>query len=93
MEFRWPNFDEVMELDGSRTWTAAFDSYDQRNENCYYIITLHEKGKPSRRYMAQIDVGWAENDWRVPSFAARLKDRLEWLARAGATNTNYNGPL
>lgn len=93
MEFKWPVFDELMVIDASRSWTAAFDSYDQRNDNCYYIITLHESGKPSRRFMAQIDVGWAGSNWTIPSFAARLRDRIGWVARAGVSNTSYSGSL
>ena len=93
MEFTWPCFSEPMVIDPSRSWTAKFDSYDQRNDNCYYIVTLLESGREPRRFMAQVDVGWAGSDWTGPEFAARLRDRVDWVAREGAANTSYSGPL
>jgi hypothetical protein len=93
MEFQWPAFAEAVVIDPSRSWTAAFDSYDQRHDNCYYIVTLCENGKAPRRFMAQVDVGWAGDDWTTPEFTSRLRERIDWVARAGATNTSYSGPL
>lgn len=93
MEFRWPAFAEAVVIDPSRSWTASFDSYDQRNDNCYYVITLLENGKALRRFMAQVDVGWAGDDWTTPEFASRLRERIGWVARDGTTNTSYSGPL
>ncbi len=93
MEFTWPSFSAAVAIDASRSWTAAFDSYDQRNDNGYYIVTLFEKGKEPRRFMAQVDVGWAGNDWTGPEFASRLRERIGWVARDGGTNTSYSGPL
>lgn len=93
MEFIWPAFVEAVVIDFSRSWTAAFDSYDQRNENCDYIVTLFENGKASRRFMAQVDVGWAGDDWTTPEFASRLRELIGWVARDGETNTSYSGPL
>ena len=93
MEFKWPSFSEPMVIDPSRSWTATFDSYDQRNDNCYYIVTLLESGRAPRRFMAQVDVGWAGDDWTSPGFAARLRERIGWVARDGESNTRYSGPL
>lgn len=93
MGFHWPAFPEAAAIDASRSWTATFDSYDQRNDNCYYIVTLLESGKEPRRFMAQVDVGWAGDVWTAPEFAARLRERIGWVARDGATNTSYSGPL
>lgn len=93
MEFNWPCFAEPVAIDNSRSWTAKFDSYDQRNDNCYYIVTLLASGKLPQRFMAQVDVGWAGNDWTVPEFATRLRDRIGWVVRDGTTNTSYSGPL
>lgn len=93
MVFHWPSYAEPAVIDPSRSWTASFDSYDQRNDNCYYIVTLLENGKARRRFMAQVDVGWAGDDWTTPEFAMRLKERIGWVARDGATNTSYSGPL
>ncbi|GEM_PF-2371922 len=93
MDFVWPNFDEPVVIDGTRSWTARFDSYDQRNDNGYYVITLLEEGRELRRIMAQIDVGWAGSDWRGPAFAAAIRTRIGWVAREGISNTDYSGPL
>ena len=93
MEFEWPCFAEPVIIDPSRSWTATFDSFDQRNDNCYYIVTLLENGKGPRRFMAQVDVGWAGDVWTIPEFASRLRDRIGWVARDGASNTSYSGPL
>lgn len=93
MEFKWPSFSEPTVIDPSRSWTARFDSCDQRNDNVYYIVTLLENGREPRRFMAQVDVGWAGNDWTGPEFAARLRERIHWVARDGVTNTSYSGPL
>jgi hypothetical protein len=93
MEFAWPCFAEPVVIDSSRSWTAAFDSFDQRNDNCYYIVTLLASGMPPQRFMAQIDVGWAGDDWTIPEFAARLRERIGRVAREGISNTSYGGPL
>ena len=93
MEFKWPSFTEPVVIDPLRSWTAAFDSYDQRNDNCYYIVTLRENDQAPRRFMAQVDVGWAGDDWTSPEFAARLREGIGWVAREGTSNTSYSGPL
>jgi hypothetical protein len=36
--FEWPRFDAPTVLGGGRTWTATFDSYDQRNDDAYYVV-------------------------------------------------------
>jgi len=91
MEFTWPAFNEPIVIDPSRSWTATFDSYDQRNDNCYYIVTLLESNKEPRRFMAQVDVGWAGSDWTCPDFASRLRNGIDYVARDGKTNTSYSG--
>ena len=76
-----------------RTGPFLSVSYDQRNDNGYYIVTLIENGKEPRRFMAQVDVGWAGDDWTAPTFAARLRNSIDSVAREGTTNTSYSGPL
>jgi len=93
MDFTWPHFAEPAAIDEKRSWTAVFDSYDQRNDNGYYVVTLLEAGREPRRFMAQIDVGWAGDNWQTPAFAAGLKSRIDWVARQGKANTAYTGPL
>ncbi|HOW43938.1 MAG TPA: hypothetical protein PK919_02070 [Candidatus Aminicenantes bacterium] len=93
MAFTWPDFSVPEALAGQRSWTAAFDSYDQRNDNAYYVVTLREPGLEPRRFMAQIDVGWAGSDWETPGFVSGIRSRIAWVAGAGRTNTSYSGPL
>lgn len=52
-DFTWPRFAEPVVIDATRSWTATFDSYDQRNDNTYYIVTLMEAGREPRRFMAR----------------------------------------
>ena len=42
MPFRWPVFEEAVPIDSVSSWTAVQESYDQRNDDCYYIVTLLE---------------------------------------------------
>lgn len=93
MGFAWPCFAEPVAIDETRAWTAVFDSYDQRNDNGYYVVTLLEAGREPRRFMAQVDVGWAGEDWQAPAFASGLRSRIDWVARQGKANTAYPGPL
>lgn len=93
MGFAWPRFDEPVAIDERRSWTAAFDSYDQRNESGYYAVTLLEAGREPRRFMAQIDMGWAGDDWTTPEFVSGVRSRIGWVAREGEANTAYSGPL
>ena len=93
MTFRWPAFEEPAPIDPTLSWTAVQESYDQRNDNCYYIVTLLKEGTPIRRFMVMVDVGWAGDDWMTPEFTQRLKEKIGWVARRGETNTDYRGPL
>jgi hypothetical protein len=35
--FQWPTFANEALGDG-RTWSATFESYDQRNDDVYYVV-------------------------------------------------------
>mgnify|MGYP000867222948 FL=1 len=93
MAFTWPRFEEPIPLTEGTSWTALFESYDQRNEVCYYVVSLHASGREPRRIMAQVDTGWAGDDWSTPEFAARIQRVIDWIARQGRSNTQYLGPL
>lgn len=80
MAFTYPQFNEP-------TWSAKFDSYDQRNDDVYYIITLPD----GKRFMAQVSVAWAGDDWTTPEFTERLRKELERIAATGTTNTTHRG--
>jgi hypothetical protein len=88
-----PKFETPQPLTTSRTWTAAFDSYDQRNEWLYYIITRHEHGTEVDRLLAQLDAWRGGASWAMPVFIEGVRRDLEELARLGQSNVRYRGTL
>jgi hypothetical protein len=93
MSFSWPVFSDPVPLSGGRTWTAQFESYDQRNDDCYYAVTVHEGDRVIGRFMVQVGLWWAGNDWTGPEFVERLAKELGQVAATGHTNTTYTGSL
>ncbi|MBP7737027.1 MAG: hypothetical protein KA369_13705 [Spirochaetes bacterium] len=89
--FIWPKFDEPVEIVPGVAWTAVFDSYDQRNECCYYRILVRRKGGQVQDVMAQVDVGWAGDDWTNSRFREAIKGALHAMAVSGKSNTGYGG--
>ncbi|MEZ4361745.1 MAG: hypothetical protein R3B48_16270 [Kofleriaceae bacterium] len=88
MTFCYPEFSTPIALDDDRAWTATYDSYDQRNDDVYYRITIGETS-----FMAQVGLYWAGEDWTTPEFRARLQDELHRVAARGVTNTTYTGAM
>lgn len=81
MSFTWPQY--VNEpLDGGRTWSAKFDGYDQRNEGCYYVITLSD----GTSFMAQVGTEFAGDDWTKPEVLAELRAR--WRSSRAPTSAS-----
>lgn len=93
MSFSWPVFSDPVPLSGGRTWTAAFESYDQRNDDCYYVVTVHEGGRVLGCFMVQVGLWWEENDRTTPQFVEQLAKELGEVAETGHTNTTYTGSL
>ncbi len=93
MSFEWPEFAEPVEIDDTRAWTAVFDSYDQRNENCYYRVAVYEGDKLVARLIAKVDIGWAGDDWTDGAFAARVRESIDSVAASGRSNTEYRGTI
>ncbi len=92
MSFTWPEFTQPQPLDGSRTWTAKFDSYDQYREVCYYEIMIHgDIG--AQKFMVAVGTEFAGDDWTSPAFLDELRARLERVAVTGQTNTDYQGAV
>ena len=87
-----PRFDEPTPIDATRSWTAEFDSYDQRNDDAYYIVTTYAAARPTDRFMVQVFLYGIE-DWRTAEFVGTVRDALHRAAVAGRTNTDYRGPL
>jgi hypothetical protein len=87
----FPTFDEPTPIDARRWWTAAFDSYDQRNDDAYYVVTVHESAREVARFVVQVSLYWAGDDWTGPAFAERLRRETHAVASTGRTNTTYPG--
>jgi hypothetical protein len=82
MSFTFPPFSEPTPIDAGRSWTATFDSFDQRNDEAY-VVTVREAGREDARFMAQIGLYWAGDDWTGPGFVPRLRDELRRVAATG----------
>lgn len=93
MAFTFPEYPEPVPIDGQRSWTARFESYDQRNDDIYYGVTLHEAGEPAVQLMVQVWPSWAGDDWTRPDFADRLRQEIHAVAATGKTNTSYLGAM
>ena len=103
MSFDWPTFDDEP-LDDARAWSARFDSFDQRNDDIYYLVTVHaihaihalratgEGERVIATFMAQVPAP-AGDDWTGPAFVEELKRKLARVAATGETNTTYRGPV
>ena len=91
MAFDFPAFTEPTPIDGKRSWTARYVSYDQRNEDLYYFVTLREGDHEVAQFMVQVSLYWTGDDWTVPSFLPHLKKDIGDAAAAGKTNTSYTG--
>ena len=88
----WPAYSNEP-LDDGRSWSAQFDSYDQRKEDCYYVITLYDGDRVVATFMAQAGTEFAGDDWTGPAFLNELRRRLAQVAATGQTNTTYRGPV
>jgi len=86
-----PQFPEPTPLDAGRSWTAAFDSYNERTLDLYYIITLHEGGRPVARFMAELFPSWDVVDWAAARHRESLRRAIHEVAASGRTNTAYRG--
>jgi hypothetical protein len=77
----FPAYDEPTPVagGGGHLWTAAFDSYDSRTENLYYLISVLLDGQVVRRFVVSV----------TPCDDPR--DELARLAAGGVTNTAYRG--
>ncbi|TMQ05592.1 MAG: hypothetical protein E6J90_41630 [Deltaproteobacteria bacterium] len=93
MDFTFPEYPEPTPLDAQRSWTATFDSHDQRNDDVYYMVTIHEAGREVARFMVHIFPYWAGDDWRGQEFVDRMRKELGKVAATGKTNTSYTGGM
>lgn len=88
----FPDFDDPQPLDGDRTWTAAFDSHDPREDDIYYTVTVSSGGTPADPFMAHIWLG-PHQDLAHPDLSERLGRELAKVAAGGTANTAYMGRM
>jgi len=85
----YPQFRDQQWLDSSHTWTAVFDSYNQRTEDLYYAVDRYENGRLVDHLTAELDAWRGGMAWTLPVFAEMLRREIEDIARSGASNTEY----
>lgn len=86
MSFTWPEFEDKQVLEGHRSWTATFGSYDQRLDTCYYRVTVYDGLKQVEDFMAVVGTEFAGEDWTGPEFRNELRVRLARVAAIGRTH-------
>lgn len=89
MEPLWPQFVIPQRLDGTRAWTASFDSYDQYREWCYYCIRLFDGTQLVGDIMAQVDPG--PENLTEPGAGEQIYAQVARVAASGETNTAWGG--
>jgi hypothetical protein len=60
-------------IDATRSWTAGFDSYDQKNDDCYYRVTVWEGDRDVARLRVVIALSWTG---KSPPRRARPRRRV-----------------
>ncbi|GIH29385.1 hypothetical protein Aph01nite_76950 [Acrocarpospora phusangensis] len=93
MTFTFPEFCESTAIDASTSWTATFESYNQRLDDVYYVVTRREGTQPVTSFIVQVGLHWAGDDWRGPGFVQRLHRYIHEIAATGRTNTDYIGKM
>ena len=84
----WPQFHGEALPDG-RTWSATFDSYDERHDDVYYVVTLSD----GTELMAQVSATFSSDAWIDAEVRDTLRARIGQVAATGKSNTDYRGPV
>jgi hypothetical protein len=88
MSTDWPEFVNE-KLDDGRHWSATFDSYDQRTDTVYYVVTLSD----GTSFMAAVSALFSTEQWNDEEARTTLRARLGRVAATGQTNTSYRGSV
>ena len=92
MSFSWPEYTSE-QLGGERSWSAKFDSYDERHDDAYYLVTVSDGDQVVATFMAQVSAAFPNDDWVDPETTNQLRARIAQVAATGKTNTTYRGPV
>jgi len=84
----WPEFNNEPLVDG-RTWSATFESYDERHDDVYYVVTLSD----GTDLMAQCSATFSSDAWIETEVRDTLRERIGRVAATGKSNTDYRGPV
>lgn len=93
MKATWPQFLKPTRLGDGRAWTAVFDSYDQRNDDVYYYVTIVEAGGDPRGFFVKAAVPPEGESSAGPALRSLLREEIHRLAEEGRSNTDYSGSL
>jgi hypothetical protein len=91
VSFTMPEFPEPTAIDETRSWTATYDSYDQRHDVSYYMVTIHEGGHPVGRIVVEVFMFPAGDDWTTAEFVPYMREQIHQIAVEGTSNTDYRG--
>jgi hypothetical protein len=91
MTFTFPQFLEPIAIDAHRSWMAEFDSYDQRNENVYYVVAVRDGEREVAHFTVEVWLDRMCDDWTGFEFAECLRLEIHRSAVAGKANTGYVG--
>ena len=88
------SFETPQLLADALSWTAEYDSFDQRHNDVYFGIVLWRGGQEVDRFMVVVDeyVGkWDGQQRRFDATRARdhYRERLSAAAASGASNTEH----
>ena len=91
MDFQMPAFPQPTKLSDVFSWTATYDSFDQRNDDCFYVITLHNSIGVDDQFKAKVWMHWApDTSWDTPEFLAQLRGELHKIATDRISNTTQD---
>lgn len=93
MSSNFPEFTTPQPLAGGRTWTATFESFDQRNDDIYYVVDIREGDTRITRFIAQVWPSVPGNAWDGPAFVENVRQGIAKVAATGKTNTSYIGAM
>jgi len=91
MAFEFPQFQDPVVINEDWSWTAVFDSYNQRTDDVYYRASLHRAGRRVISFMVQGDMLRFGDDWTGAGVTDDLERQIHEVVVTGRSNTAYRG--